>query len=122
MPHRYHSITPYLIVDGAAEAIEFYGQAFGDTETFRLPWGEGRIGHAELRIGDSTIMLADASAEMDIRSPRTLGGTPVSLLLYVDDVDEVFSRAIVSVRQNHSTDPSPVLRRSQWRAGGPVWS
>jgi len=78
---------------GAAEAIEFYKKAFGATELFRMEH-EGKIGHAEIKIGDSPVMLADEHPEMGFVGPKTLGGTPVSLMIYVDDVDTVFNRAI----------------------------
>jgi PhnB protein len=93
IPEGYHSVTPYLIVKGAAKAIEFYKQAFGATETLRMAQPDGRIGHAELKIGDSTIMLADEFPEIDARSPESLGGTPVMIHLYVEDVDAVAKNA-----------------------------
>jgi PhnB protein len=94
VPDGYHSITPYLIVAGAAQAIEFYQRAFGASELMRMPDAKGRISHAEIQIGDSRVMLADEHPEMGYRGPRTLGGTAVSILLYVPDVDAVFDRAI----------------------------
>lgn len=94
IPDGYHSVTPYLLIRGAAEAIAFYGRAFGATEKLRLETPDGRIGHAEIRIGDSHVMLADEVAEMDFLGPQSRGGTTVSLLIYVDDVDAVFERAI----------------------------
>jgi PhnB protein len=95
IPEGYHAITPYLIIDGAAQAIDFYKKAFGATELFRMPDASGkRIGHAELKIGDSRIMLADEHKEIGYRSPKALGGTPVSLMLYVADVDIVIPRAV----------------------------
>jgi PhnB protein len=96
IPEGYHSITPYLIVKGAADAIEFYKKAFGATELFRMPAPGGRIGHAEIKIGDSVIMLSDEWPEMKYLGPKSLGGSPVSLLLYVDDVDTVFKQAIAA--------------------------
>ena len=96
IPEGYHSVTPYLIVKGAAKAIEFYKTAFGATETFRMPQPDGRIGHAELKIGDSTIMLADEVPERNIRGPESLGGTPVMIHLYINDVDTVARRAVAS--------------------------
>jgi len=93
IPDGYHSVTPYLIIKGAADAIEFYKKAFGATELFRMDH-EGKVGHAELKIGDSPIMLADESTEMGYKSPTTLGGTPVSIMIYVDDVDTIFKQAI----------------------------
>lgn len=93
IPEGYHSVTPYLIVKGAAKAIEFYKQAFGATETLRMAQPDGRIGHAELKIGDSTIMLADEFPEINARGPESLGGTPVMIHLYVEDVDGVAKKA-----------------------------
>lgn len=94
VPDGYHTVTPYLIVDGAAQAIEYYRKAFGASELLRMPDPQGRIGHAEIRIGDSVIMLADEHHEMGYRGPRALGGSSVSILLYLPDVDTVFQRAI----------------------------
>jgi len=94
IPEGYHSVTPYLIVHGGAEAIEFYKTAFGAAELFRFPTPDGKIGHAEIKIGDSPIMLADEFAEMGYKGPQSLGGSPVSLMIYVDDVDTVFKQAI----------------------------
>ncbi len=94
IPEGYRRVTPYLIVDGGAAAIDFYASVFGATERMRMDAPEGRIGHAELEIGDSVIMLADEHPEMNARGPRSIGGTPVSLHMYVEDVDSVFERAI----------------------------
>jgi PhnB protein len=93
IPEGYHSITPYLIIKGAAEALDFYKKAFGATELFRMEHG-GQIGHAEIKIGDSPIMLADEQPGMGYVSPKTLGGTPVSLMIYVEDVDTIYNQAI----------------------------
>jgi PhnB protein len=93
IPEGYHSVTPYLIIKGAAQALEFYKQAFGATELFRMEHN-GQIGHAEIKIGDSPIMLADEQPEMKHLSPQTLGGTPVSIMIYVDDVDTTYKQAI----------------------------
>jgi len=93
IPEGYHSVTPYIVVQGAAKALEFYARAFGAKEKFRLPMGD-IIGHAEIVIGDSHVMLADEMAPQ--RSPRTLGGTPVSLMIYTSDVDAMFKRAIAA--------------------------
>ncbi|MEO8436129.1 MAG: VOC family protein [Pyrinomonadaceae bacterium] len=95
IPDGYHSVTPYLIIQGAADAIEFYKKAFGATELFRMEH-QGKIGHAEIKIGDSPIMLADEHPEMGHVGPKTLGGSPVGLMIYVDDVDTIFSQAIES--------------------------
>ena len=94
VPEGYHTATPYLIVSSGANAIEFYKKAFGATESLRMAQPDGRIGHAEIKIGDSVIMLADENPQMGIRSPQTLGGSPVSILLYVEDVDIVFNQAV----------------------------
>ena len=96
IPEGYHSVTPYLIVDGAAAAIEFYKKVFGAVEVMRMPAPGGRIGHAEIRIGDSHVMLADENPEMNARSPKTVGGSPLSLLVYVENVDEVVQRAVAA--------------------------
>jgi PhnB protein len=94
VPEGYHAATPYLIVKGAAEAIEFYKRAFGATELLRMADPQGRVGHAEIKIGDSVIMLADEHPAMGYRGPRSLGGSSVSILLYLEDVDTVFERAV----------------------------
>ncbi|HEV3182333.1 MAG TPA: VOC family protein [Steroidobacteraceae bacterium] len=94
IPDGYRTATPYLIVKGAAEAIEFYKRAFGATEMLRMADPQGRVGHAEIKIGDSVIMLADEHPNMGYRSPRALGGSSVSILLYLEDVDAVFARAV----------------------------
>jgi PhnB protein len=96
IPDGYHTVTPYLIVQGAARAIEFYKKAFGATELMRFPGPGGKIGHAEIRIGDSPIMLADEHPETLSRSPQSLGGTPVGILLYVDNVDAMASQAVAA--------------------------
>lgn len=95
-PDGYHSATPYLIVDGAARAIDFYTRAFGAKELMRVPAPGGRIGHAEIKIGDSVIMLADEHPEIQARGPQHYGGSPVSILLYVDDVDALYRQAIAA--------------------------
>jgi PhnB protein len=96
IPDGYHSVTPYLIVKGGADAINFYKRAFGAVELMRMASPDGRIGHAEIKIGDSVIMLADEHPEMGHRSPQSLGGAGVSLMVYVDKVDEVFKQAVAS--------------------------
>jgi uncharacterized glyoxalase superfamily protein PhnB len=93
VPDGHHTVTPYLVVDDAAAAIAFYGRAFGAQEVYRMPGPDGRIMHAEIRIGDSPIMLCDPAPEMGAQSPRALKGTPVSVFLYVPDVDSLFARA-----------------------------
>jgi PhnB protein len=96
IPDGYHAVTPYLIVDGAARAIEFYKRAFNATERFRLDMPEGRIGHAEIKIGDSIVMLADEFPEMGAKSPKSIGGSATSILLYVADVDALFKQAVAA--------------------------
>lgn len=96
IPDGYHTVTPYLIIKGAVKALDFYKRAFGARELFRMADPNGRIGHAEIKIGDSPIMLADEMPEMSYRSPQTLGGTPVSILLYVEDVDKQFATAVTA--------------------------
>ena len=93
-PKGYHAVTPYLSVKGAASAIAFYKKAFGAKEIMRMPGPGGTIGHAEIQIGDSRIMLADEYPEMNFRSPQAFGGTPVAISLYVQDVDRVVKKAI----------------------------
>jgi PhnB protein len=94
VPEGYRTATPYLIVKGAADAIEFYKHTFGATEMLRMADSQGRVGHAEIKIGDSVIMLADEHPSMGYRGPRTLGGSSVSILLYLEEVDRVFERAV----------------------------
>jgi PhnB protein len=93
IPEGYHSLTPYLVIDGAAEAMEYYKKAFGAVELFRMEHG-GKIGHAEMKIGDSPFMLADGHPEMGYKGPKAYGGTPVSLMIYVEDCDTVYKQAI----------------------------
>ena len=93
-PDGYHNVTPYLIVDGAAKAIDFYKKVFGATEKMRMPSPGGKVGHAELILGDSVIMLADEHPEMGARAPHAYGGSAVSLMLYVPDVDATVATAI----------------------------
>jgi len=93
-PDGYHSVTPYLIVRGGARAIDFYTKAFGAQELFRMDTPGGGIGHAEIQIGDSRVMLADEHPEVGARSPESIGGSAVHLMIYADDCDAVFNRAI----------------------------
>jgi PhnB protein len=95
IPEGYHSVTPYIVVDDAAAALDFYKRAFGAEEVLRMPMGD-RIGHAEIRIGDSHVMLADEFPEMDKLGPKSRGGATASLMIYLDDVDTAFSRAIAA--------------------------
>jgi PhnB protein len=94
IPEGHHVVTPYLCIKGAADAIEFYKKAFGATEVMRLAQPDGRIGHAELQLGDSRVMLADEFPDMNFRGPHSIGGTAVHLHLYVEDVDAVVGRAV----------------------------
>jgi PhnB protein len=97
IPDGYHAITPYLFIKDAAKAIEFYKQALGATERMRLSMpGGNQIGHAELAIGDSVIMLSDECPDMSARGPESLGGSPVALHVYVEDVDAVVQRAVAA--------------------------
>ncbi len=96
IPDGYYTLTSYLKVKGAAEAIEYYKKAFGAKEIVRMAAPDGRLGHAEIRIGDSPLMLADEVPEANILGPESLGNTTVSLLLYVEDADAVFDRAIAA--------------------------
>jgi PhnB protein len=96
IPKGYHAVTPYLSVQGAAGAIAFYKKAFGAKEVMRMPGPRGTIGHAEIQVGDSRIMLADESPEMNFYSPRAIGGTPVTIHLYVQDADKVAKKAVAA--------------------------
>ncbi len=96
IPEGYHSVTPYLVMKNAAAAIEFYKKAFGAVELLRMAGPGGKIGHAEINIGDSPVMLADEYPDMGIKGPESLGGTPVSLMIYVDDVDKIYPQAIAA--------------------------
>jgi PhnB protein len=96
IPDGFHAVTPYLIVSNAAKALDFYQKAFGAKERFRMPAPGGKIGHAEISIGDSVVMLADEFPDMDVKAPQTVGGTPVSLHVYVEDVDSQFKKAIAA--------------------------
>ncbi|MEA2140881.1 MAG: PhnB protein [Solirubrobacteraceae bacterium] len=94
IPSDYPRVTPYLIVDGASAAIDFYSSVLGAVERMRMAGPDGKVGHAELGIGDSVIMLADEHLDMDVRGPRTVGGTPVTLHVYVENADDAFERAL----------------------------
>ena len=96
IPEGYHSVIPYLIVDGAAEAIDFYKRAFGATELMRMPRPDGKVGHAEIMIGDSHVMLADEHPDQGHVGPKTVGGTPVGIMIYIEDVDARFAAAIAA--------------------------
>jgi len=94
IPDNFPRVTPYLAIDGVADAIEFYKKIFGATERFRMPGPGGRIGHAEIQLGDSVLMMADTSPEMNFVDPKKLGNSPVNLVVYVEDVDKTFKDAI----------------------------
>lgn len=94
VPEGFRTVTPYLVVSGAASALDFYVRAFGAKEVYRMPGPGGKIMHAELEIGDSKLMLSDEMPEMGGKSPATLKGSPVSVFLYVEDVDKVFKQAV----------------------------
>ena len=94
IPEGYHSVTPYLGIRGAEEAIEFYKRAFDATELLRLTAPDGKIGHAEIRIGNSPIMMGDPCDDSPFRNPQSLGGSSVGLHVYVEDVDSLFARAV----------------------------
>ena len=94
VPDGHHTVAPYLAIKNAVSALEFYQKAFGAKETYRLVLPDGRLGHAEIRLGDSLIMLADEFPEFGGKAPETLGGSPVSIHLYVEDVDAFVKRAV----------------------------
>ena len=96
IPDGYPQVTPYLCVDGAKAAIEFYSNVLGATERMHMPGADGKIGHAELELGDSLIMLADEYPEMGVRGPKAVGGTPVTIMIYVEDADAVFAAAVAA--------------------------
>jgi PhnB protein len=96
IPDGYHNVTPYLIVNGAAKAIDFYTKVFGATEKMRMPSPGGKVGHAELTLGDAMIMVADEHAEMGARAPHAYGGSAVSLMVYVPDVDATVQTAVAA--------------------------
>lgn len=104
IPEGYPRVTPYLIVDGAAAAIDFYVDVLDAKEQMRMPTPDGGVGHAELLIGDSMIMLADESPDMGARGPKAVGGSPVSLMVYVEDVDATFAKALKA----GATETAPV--------------
>ena len=93
IPDNYPQVVPYLCVDGASAAIEFYRNVFGATERMRMAEPDGRLGHAELEIGTAVIMLSDEFPDQGVQAPKTIGGSPVTMSLYVEDVDDVFARA-----------------------------
>src|SRR5262245_58934832 len=94
IPEGYHSVTPYMIISGASKALDYYQKALGAKLIMRMDGPDGRVGHAEIKIGDSHIMLADEFPEMGARSPKTLGGAGMSLMIYLENVDAAYERAI----------------------------
>lgn len=96
VPPQMHSITPHLVCDGAAAAIDFYQRAFGATDAVRLPGPDGRIMHAQVRIGDSAVMLVDENRACGMLGPKSIGGSPVTIHLYVDNVDATYQRAVAA--------------------------
>jgi PhnB protein len=96
IPDGYHSVQPYLHIRGAAEALEFYKKAFAATERMRMPQEDGRIGHAEIQLGDSVIMLADEFPEKEIYSPKHFGGSAVSIMFYAEDCDATYKQALAA--------------------------
>ena len=118
IPSGYHSVTPYLVLDGAAKAIEFYKQAFDAEELLRMPMPDGKVAHAEIKIGDSPVMMADESEEF--KGPRAFGGTPVSLMIYVEDVDRVFRQALAAgakqLRPSSTSSTATAAARSSIRS------
>jgi PhnB protein len=96
VPSGYHTVTPYLVCRGAADAIEFYKKAFGAKERMRMGTPDGKIAHAEIKIGDSYLMLGDEQPERGATAPQTVGGTAVSVFLYVPNVDKVFAQAVAA--------------------------
>jgi PhnB protein len=96
IPEGFGTVTPYMIVRGGSEALEFYNKVFNATELYRMPMPNGKLGHAEFRIGNSRLMLADEAPEMNVRAPQSLGGSPVGMCIYVEDCDSVFNRAVAA--------------------------
>lgn len=116
VPDGYHTATPYLVVKGGVQAMEFYKKAFGAIEMFRMPLPDGRLGHAEIKIGDSVIMFADEHPEQGHVGPVTLGGSPVGLMLYVNDVDAVVGQA----KAAGATEIEPVTNKFYGDRSGTV--
>jgi PhnB protein len=104
IPDDYPQVTPYLCVDGADAAIDFYTKVLGATVRMRMDGPDGKVGHSELQLGSGVIMLSDEYLDMDIKGPKTIGGTPVTVSVYVDDVDAVFAAALA----NGATEVRPV--------------
>lgn len=114
IPSDYPRVIPYLTVDGADEAIAFYAKVFGAKERMRMDAPGGKIGHAEIQIGDAVVMLADEFPDMGGKSPRTVGGTPVTVMVYVEDVDACFGRAL----ENGATETRKVEDQFYGDRGG----
>ncbi len=112
IPDGYPRVMPYLVVEGAGAAIEFYKDVLGATERMRMDGPDGKIGHAELQIGDSVVMLADEFPEMGAKAPKAYGGSPVSLMVYVDDVDATYEAALKA-----GAKASRPVERTRTRAG-----
>ncbi len=96
VPDGYHTVTPYLYIRGASDALAFYAKAFGAKEIMRIPAPGGKIGHAEIEIGNSRLMMADEHPEMGARGPKSIGGTSFSIMLYVENADALFARAVAA--------------------------
>lgn len=96
IPTGYEGATPYLIINNAARALEFYKKAFGAMEIMRIPTPDGKVGHAEIKIGTAIVMLADEFPDMNCKSPQSIGGSPVSIMVYVQDVDAFVERAVLT--------------------------
>ena len=122
IPEGYHTVTPYLTVNDGAKAIEFYKRAFGAQERSRMAGPQGKIGHAELKIGDSIIMLSDEMPGSGCRSPQSLGGTTVNIFLYVNDVDSVYNQAVKAGAKAEMPVAGPVLGRPLRKSDRPVRS
>ena len=121
IPKGYHAVTPYLIIEGATKAIEFYKQAFAAELVMQMPLPDGGVAHAEIKIADSHIMLSDMCPDVQFKSPHQLGGTPVSIMLYVEDVDAVFANAL-SLGERAAPSSRSVLWRQSWDLRRPFWS
>ena len=123
IPEDYHSINPYLVVRNADRAIEFYKKAFGAEERFRMHRPDGKaIMHAELKIGDSVFMLTEESPDMKALSPESIGGSPISLYVYVKDVDGVFNQAVSEGATVTISSQRPILWRPFWILKRSIWT
>ena len=120
IPKGYNTVTPYLVIKGAAKAIEYYKNVFGATEVMRMAGPDGKVGHAELKIGDSYIMLADENPSMGYRSAESIGASPVSLLVYLPDCDQVVGKGSRGGSENPEAGRGPVLWRPLGLHPGPV--